>query len=235
MGWNRSVIRDHKEAAERLTRIAHAAFAYLREHTHATEGETKGFILREIVAFGNSSVDPHYRPVPGSRKLKPGTLVMIDVWGRLRGRHMPYADITWMGYCAGPGLKVPREPQKVFDAVIAARDACLKLVRRGAARNALPIGKIADEAANKVIRGRGYGKHIKHGTGHILGFSSPHGRGRHLNRKNGHPLLKGFGYTIEPGIYIKGKFGVRSEMNFYADSSGKVVVTTPLQRRLVMI
>jgi Xaa-Pro aminopeptidase len=251
MAWKSSVIRDHKEAAVRLTKIAQDAFEYLGEHPRATEGEVKDFILKEfrrrglvmdkpfrtpIVGFGSNSTDPHYRPVPGARRLRPGTIVMIDVWGRLQGKHKPYADITWMGYYGGPGnRKAPKEMQKVFDAVLAARDTCFELVHRGARRGALPVGSIADEAANAVIRKRGYGKFIRHSTGHVLGFASPHGNGRNLNRKNKHPLLKNFGYTIEPGIYIKGRFGVRSEMNFYVDASGKVVVTTPLQRRLVMI
>jgi len=256
MTWNNSVIRDHKEAAARLTAITRDAFQYLRDQPRATEGETKDFILREfrrhglvmdkpfttpIVAFGSHAADPHYHPVPGARRLAPGTLVMIDVWGRLRGRHKPYADITWMGYRGGGAesrgrrlrgrRKVSREFQNVFDAVLAARDACLKLVRRGA----LPVGKTADEAANKILRRRGYGRFIRHSTGHVLGFASPHGRGRNINRKNKYPLLKNIGYTIEPGIYMKGKLGARSEMNFYVSSAGKVIVTTPLQRRLVMI
>lgn len=248
--WNNSVIRDHKEVAARLTAIARDVFKYLGRHPSATEAETKDFILTEfrrrgivmdkpfatpIVAFGDHAAEPHYYPVPGSRRLAPGTLVLIDIWGRLEGKHKPYADITWMGY-RGQGKSIPKETQKVFDAVLAARDACLELVRRGARRRELPIGKIADEAANDIIRRGGYGKFILHSTGHNLGFASPHGRyGRNLNRKNNHPLLKGIGYTIEPGVYIKGKFGVRSEMNFYVDASGRVIVTTPLQRRLVVI
>lgn len=252
--WEKSVIRDHKEAATRLTTIVHATFKYLGEHPGATEGETKDLILVEfcrrgivmnkpfatpIVAFGNHAAQPHYCPVPGSRRLTPGTLVLIDIWGRLRGRHKPYADITWMGYYGGRKigsknsvLKIPKETQKVFDIVLAARDACLQLVRR----SPLPVGSVANEAANAVIRKRGYGKFILHSTGHALGFASPHGRyGRNLSRKNKYPLLKNVGYTIEPGVYIKGKFGVRSEINFYVDASGRIIVTTPMQRRLVMI
>lgn len=261
--WNKSVIRDHEEAAARLTKIARDAFAYLGRHERVSEGETKDFILKEfrrrgilmdkpfatpIVAFGSHAAAPHYHPVPGARRLKPGTLVLIDIWGRLKGRHKPYADITWMGYYSGPrhsgnkilAKKIPAETQKVFGAVLAARDACLEFIRHGAttvgARRVLPVGKIADEKANAVIRRRGYGKFILHSTGHALGFSSPHGRyGRNLNRKNRHPLLKNVGYTIEPGVYIKGKLGVRSEINFYIASSGRVVVTTPPQRKLQRI
>lgn len=247
MAWKSSVVRDHEEAAARLTKTVREAFVYLGEHPRASEAQTKDFILDRfklyglvmdrpfatpIVGFGDHAAEPHYYPVPGSRRLKPGTLVLIDVWGRLRGRHKPYADITWMGFY---GPKVPKETQRVFDTVLAARDACLELVRRGARRDALPVGSIANEAANRVIRRRGYGKFIKHSTGHVLGFASPHGRGRNLNRKNKYPLLQGFGYTIEPGIYIKGKLGVRSEMNFYVNGAGRVVVTTPLQRKLVRI
>jgi Xaa-Pro aminopeptidase len=229
------------------------AFEYLRRNPGATEGGAKNFVLEEfrkrglvmdkpfdtpIVAFNEHAAEPHYRPVPGRRRLKPGTLVLIDIWGRLRGKRRPYADITWMGYCGtgrGDGAQTPQEVRRVFSAVIGARDACLAFIRKEARRGRLPAGRAADEAAYAVVARAGYKKYIKHRTGHALGFVSPHGRGRHLNLKNRLPLLKNLGYTIEPGIYMNGRLGVRSEINFYIDGRGRVIVTTPPQRRLVRI
>ena len=249
MAWTARTIRLHKEAAARLDAIMRDAFAYLGVHPRASEGETKDFILAEmkrhgivmdapfrtpIVGFDASAAEPHYFPVPGRRRLAPGTLVLIDIWGRLRGARMPYADITWMRWHGG-AKKIPKNIQNVFDLVLRARDACLASVRAGARKGALPVGRDADELVRATIRRAGHGAHILHSTGHVLGFASPHGRGRNLNPKNRHRLLANFGYTIEPGVYLKGKFGVRSEMNFYVDAAGHVVVTTKLQRRLVII
>lgn len=245
--WTAQEIQDHKKAAALLTTVMRSAFAFLRDDRQATEGRTKDHILAEfrrhgltmdrpfavpIVAFNDHAAEPHYQPVPGARRLRPGTLVLIDIWARLKGRHMPYADITWMGYC---GPKVPAATQEVFDAVIEARDACLKFITREARQGRLPTGRVADDITRQSIKKAGYGRHILHSTGHALGFVSPHGRGRHLSPKNRHPLIKDLGYTIEPGIYIKGTGGARSEMNFYIDRSGRVVITTPLQRQLVRI
>jgi Xaa-Pro aminopeptidase len=245
--WNAAEVRDHKKAAARLTSIVYDVFAYLGKHPNTTEGGTKDLILEKmkerglvmdkpfdtpIVAFNDHAAEPHHYPVPGRRELRPGTVVLIDIWARLRGTRMPYADITWMGFSgAGP----PRKIRHAFDTVIAARDACLGFVRSEARRGRMPVGRIADEAACAVLERAGYAKNIRHRTGHALGFVSPHGRGRHLNLKNAHPLLKNLGYTIEPGVYIKGEFGIRSEMNFYIDDTGRVVITTPLQRHLVVI
>ena len=72
-----------------------------------------------------------------------------------------------------------------------------------------------------------------HGLGHELGFTSPHGSGRRLNPKNVHSLKNNMGYTIEPGAYIKNKFGVRSEIDFYVDNKNRVIVTTKIQKTLV--
>lgn len=245
--WTKRELKDHKEAAARLTKIAHETFAFLKEHGRATEAETKDFVLARmkdgglvmdkpfntpIVAFNDHAAEPHYFPVPGKRALKAGTLVLLDIWARLEGRRKPYADITWMAF---HGSRPSPQARHTFDTVLAARDACIAFIRSELRRGRMPTGREADEAACAVLLRRGYAKHMRHRTGHALGFVSPHGRGRHLNTKNGHPLLSGLGYTVEPGVYIKGRLGVRSEMNFYIDRNGRMIVTTPLQRRLVMI
>ena len=74
-----------------------------------------------------------------------------------------------------------------------------------------------------------------HGLGHELGFKSPHGIGRPISPKNPFPIKKNMGYTIEPGAYIAGKFGVRSEINFYINKKNQVVLTTKLQKNLIKL
>jgi Xaa-Pro dipeptidase len=217
---------------------------------------------KTIVAFGKNTRHIHYYPsqsktfyllqqkdpAPGGAKVGP--LVMLDIWARLREPGAPYADITWMGYV---GRNVPREIQKVFDVVIGARDECLEFIKAHAkwpARHAspgdagggiLPTGKEADSVARNYIARFGFEKTFRHSTGHGLGFSSPHWRGRNLSERNKYALLPNIGYTIEPGIYMSAEvstkaglppFGCRSEINFYIDEKMNVIVTTPMQKKI---
>ena len=79
----------------------------------------------------------------------------------------------------------------------------------------MPIGKEIDEIGCNLLIKRGYRKNILHRTGHSIGFHSPHGKHGHLSLKNEEPILINMGYTIEPGVYLKGEFGVRSEINLF--------------------
>jgi len=72
-----------------------------------------------------------------------------------------------------------------------------------------------------------------HSLGHGLGMASPHWRGGNFRRTNSNQIFKNVGYTIEPGIYLKGKFGARSEMDFYIDKNMKVVLSGPIQKKLI--
>ncbi len=258
MRWTSSEIKNHAVAAARLTAIKDRAFAYLAAHPRASECEVERFVQTEfrknglvaqkpfytqIVGFNAHTATPHYFPPKrGSARLKPETLVLLDTWARLRQGYdgqarlkkmrAPYADITWIAYL---GKKVPREIQKVFEIVLRARDACLTHLRRQLARGRMPTGAEMDGIARGVITKARYGKNFIHNTGHCMGFTSPHGKGVNLSRRFRRPLERNVGYTIEPGIYLKGRFGIRSEINFYITSKNKVIVTTPMQRRIVRI
>ena len=99
----------------------------------------------------------------------------------------------------------------------------------------MPIGKEIDEIGCNLLIKRGYRKNILHRTGHSIGFHSPHGKHGHLSLKNEEPILINMGYTIEPGVYLKGEFGVRSEINFFINEYRQLVLTIPVQRELVRI
>ncbi|MBI2888577.1 MAG: aminopeptidase P family protein [Candidatus Liptonbacteria bacterium] len=248
MRWTSEELRKHATAAKRLTAIKDRAFAYLAAHPRASEYKVEQFVQGEfkrnnlaaekpfhtqIVGFNAHAAIPHYFPSKrGSARLTPNTLVLLDTWGRLKKPRSPYADITWIAYYGG---KVPRQIQKVFGIVRKARDACLTHLRRKLTQGEMPTGAEMDGIARGIIAKAGYGKKFLHNTGHCIGFTSPHGKGMNLSRKFRRPLERNVGYTIEPGIYLKSKFGIRSEINFYITSQNKVIVTTLPQKRIVRI
>ena len=245
MRWTSKELKNHIIAAARLTEIKESVFAYLATHPRASEYEIEQFVQTEfrknglvaqkpfhtqIVGFNAHAAIPHYFPPRrGSAYLKSETLVLLDIWSRLKQSRSPYADITWIAYYGG---KVPRQIQKVFSIVLKARDACLIRLRHELARGKMPTGAEMDGTARGVITKAGYGKNFLHNTGHCIGFTSPHGKGVNLSRRFRRPLEQNVGYTIEPGIYLKGKFGIRSEINFYINSKNRLIITTPPQKRI---
>lgn len=247
MPWNKFKIKSHLQAAKLLDEIKTQAFQYIRKNPATSEHEVREFIQNKfkeknlrlahqspIVAFGSNTSFVHYFPKSFSKTyhLKPGTGILIDLWTRLNAHESPFADITWMGFY---GRKIPAEFQKIFDVVIKARDASLDYLKTQLKKKIMPTGAEIDVVARAVITKAGYGKNFPHSTGHSLGFLSPHGKEAGISYKNNQPLEKNLGYTIEPGIYLDGKFGARSEINFYINSSNKIVITTKMQNRLFII
>src|SRR5690606_31403577 len=113
-----------------------------------------------IVAFGPSADDPHYTPnVRKNRRLKPNTLIMLDIWGNLPGG--PFGDITWMAFY---GRNVPAEVQRVFELVLRSRDAAIACVQSELRKGRLAIGQEIDALSKNVIQEGGYGAYIRHST-----------------------------------------------------------------------
>ena len=246
--WTASQIQKHIKASKLLDRVQGDVFLYISKHPDCTEYEVQQFIKQRyghyglqpdkarepaIVAFGASSAVPHYWPSPtGSKRLKPNTLVLVDIWAKLKEKDAPFADITWIGFY---GHKIPPQVQKVWDTISLGRDRAIKLIERKLKLGTAPSGLEIDNIARETTEDAGLGKYILHRTGHSIGTSSPHGPYRHVNSSNPYPLVKNLGYTIEPGIYIPNKFGIRSEIDFYIDSQNRLRVTTPVQNKIVKI
>ena len=119
--------------------------------------------------------------------------------------------------------------------IVKSRDSCLDFIRNSLKSKKMPVGREIDEVSRKVINNAGYKKFIKHSTGHSIGTTSPHGIYGHLRKSNYNCLLKNRGYTIEPGIYIKNKFGIRSEIDFFIDKNMKSILTSKIQRKIIRI
>ncbi|MGO4211845.1 M24 family metallopeptidase [Terriglobus sp. 2YAB30_2] len=187
------------------------------------------------VSVGPNAADSHYEPSPSSsRAIRKGDFVLIDIWSKMAGDpNAVWYDITWTGV-------VDREPtereQQTFATVTAARDAAIKTVDEAFAANRPIAGWEADEASRTVIRNAGQAAWFTHRTGHNIAIEL-HGNGAHLDNLETHDerlILPMTCFSVEPGLYYPGEFGVRSEVNMIT-RSGKAVVTGKIQKELVRI
>ncbi|MBC8435044.1 M24 family metallopeptidase [archaeon] len=251
MAWSKSMIEAHEGATGLLNKIKDEAFDLMRTSSKISELDVKKFIVQRmedyqlisgspqelIVSFGKHTSNPHYTPSRNSSKsLVEGDLVMLDIWARLKNKNSPYGDITWMAYC---GEKVPQEILSVFDSVVVARDESLKIMELILAGYQLPRGDQIEAIGQGILFKRGLEKYVIHSLGHAIGVYSPHGMPRGeiggIDCFNGNKLIPNLGYTIEPGVYFKGKFGVRSEIDFFIDEDYKLNVTTKVQKNIVKV
>lgn len=247
MPWNNLKLQSHLKSAKLLDEIKNQSFGFIRKNPKTTENEVRKFIqhlfvknnlrLAEhspIVAFGKNTSFVHHFPKSNAKPhtLNPNYPILIDLWSRLNTHETPFADITWMGFY---GPKIPAEFQKMFDIVIKSRDACLEYLKIQLKKKNMPTGAELDAVARTIIKNAGHEKNFPHSTGHSLGFISPHGKEAGISYKNMAALERNLGYTIEPGIYLDDRFGARSEINFYINSQNKIIITTPIQKKLIRI
>jgi Xaa-Pro dipeptidase len=187
------------------------------------------------VSAGPNSADSHYEPTAASsRPIRKGDFVLIDIWAKLANQpEAVWYDITWTGV-------VDREPTDrehlIFNTVRDARDASIKTVQAAFAANTPIAGWQADDASREVIRKAGFGEWFTHRTGHNIG-TILHGNGANLDNLETHDerlILPNTCFSVEPGIYFPGEFGVRSEIDMIA-RAGKAEVTGRVQTELVRI
>jgi len=233
-------------ALEKLEVIMARAFEFISSRVgKVSERDVQKFILKEfdkeglvldkdkpIVAVNESASNPHYFPGKRSKKIHRGDLVLIDIWARLKKKGSVYADITWMGVV---GSELDGKRKNAFKEVIKARDLGVKFIRSELKEGRIPTGKEVDKVVRDYFKGRGLDKYFIHSTGHSLGFKSPHGDDFNLSKKCRKKLKVGIPFTIEPGLYFPGEFGVRSEIDCCIDSDKKLVVLGKVQRGLVMM
>jgi Xaa-Pro dipeptidase len=155
------------------------------------------------VASGPNSANPH--AIPSDRILQPGDMLVID-WGA-----------THQGYCSDLTrtfsiAHIDPEFKKIGKIVRDANQTAQKVVKPG-----IPAGMV-DEAAREVIQKAGYGAQFTHRTGHGLGLEVH--EHPYLYKENGLTLEAGMTFTIEPGIYLPGRGGIRIEDDIVVTTSG---------------
>jgi len=189
-----------------------------------------------IVGRGPNSALPHYETGDGEdTRIREGDFVLVDLWAKLNQPRAVYSDLTRTGFV---GTTVPEKFTKVFRVVAAARDAGIACVKEAFAAGRELSGGTVDDAVRAVIEQAGYGPYFTHRTGHNIG-QEVHGNGAHIDNletREDRLLMRRTCFSIEPGIYLTGEFGVRSEIDVYIDAAGTVHVTGgELQREIVPI
>lgn len=189
-----------------------------------------------IVAADAHAADPHFSPDPAdAAPLVPGRWVLIDAWCKLKAPGAIYADITWVGCIGRPPTA---DEARVFGVVRDARDAAVRFVREGLAAGRTVRGCDVDDACRAVIAAAGYADRFIHRTGHSI-HEIGHGNGANIDNletRDERPLLPRTCFSVEPGVYLPGRFGVRSEINVYLPDAATAVVTgiAPQQEPIVV-
>jgi Xaa-Pro aminopeptidase len=245
--WSPEELSDHRYAAEILSTVARETLTRVVGRTEdglsesalqarvIAEVEARGLVFNEppIVAFGANSAKPHYEPHPGADAvLRGGEVVLLDLWAG-RSRTTVFADQTWIGFA---GSQPPDRVVKVWRVVRQAREAAIEAVRRAAAERRPIAGYEVDRAARAVVEGAGYGDNFVHRTGHSIDRDL-HGSGPHLDDYETHDerlLIPGIGFSVEPGIYLPGAFGMRSEVNVFMGAQGPEVTPKAPQTDLIV-
>ena len=166
-------------------------------------GSDPEFPFAPIVSAGPNSANPHASPT--ERKLQAGDLLVVD-WGAAYDGYI--SDLT-RTFSVG---EVEDEYQKIHKIVQESNAA-----GRAAGKPGVPCADV-DKAARDVIEKSGYGKYFTHRTGHGIGMEGhedPYMRGDNMQL-----LEVGMAYTVEPGIYLTGRNGVRIEDNVVITETG---------------
>ncbi len=174
------------------------------------------------IAFSEGSSFPHYHS--GSRKLKKGDLVLIDIGVVLDQYH---SDMTRVIAFGNP----TEEMQKIYSIVFEAYNAAVNICSPGVKIREL------DLAARDLIASYGYKENFSHSLGHGVGLEIHelpriHSSGQDSDQS----LEKGMVITIEPGVYLSNQFGVRLEDTFVVTDSGCENITNrPLSPKIPML
>ncbi len=227
-------LASQERAAKTCTRIMEQAFAFIAERVGTVrECDVASYILGRfkeekletvntpIVAVQLNSANPHY--TPSKAKIGKDKLVMIDLWAKWE----IFADITWMGYT---GTKLPTEIEEAWDAVLLARMTATKAIKPN-----IP-SSLPDEKAREILTSAGYEDAIMHRTGHSID-TELHGKGANLDSyemPETRLLLPDSVVSVEPGVYLPQRFGIRSEIDV-AITQNRCKITTPPQETILCL
>jgi Xaa-Pro dipeptidase len=248
--WSAGELAGHRRCAEALAGIAQEALrwaggelargAEMREtavQQRVMDAFGRAGLVTDhppIVGFQDNSANPHYEPREGAdRRLAAGDVLLLDLWAGPAGGGTVFADQTWMGFA---GRAPDAEVRRVWETVRGARDAAVARLRERWGRGAI-TGAELDDAARAVITTAGYGEFFMHRTGHSIDRDL-HGSGPHLDNfetADDRALLAGIGFSVEPGIYLAARFGMRSEINVFLHETGPEVTPAAPQTDLLLV
>jgi Xaa-Pro dipeptidase len=250
--WSPEQLQMHIDASDKMHRIFFDAFAEIARRINAneptTEYDVQQFIVRRwheegmgtdedapIVAVNANTANPHYTPAKETAlPIRRGDFVLLDLASKLRQPHSVFTDQTWTGY---GGETVPEEHARIFNIVREARDAAVEFVRTNVRAGKTIRGADVDDVSRGVITKAGFGDQFTHRTGHSIG-EEVHGNGVNIDNfetRDSRRITPGVCFSIEPGIYLERKFGVRSELDVYVSDRDAQVTGQPIQTEIVPI
>ncbi|MFL6255912.1 MAG: M24 family metallopeptidase, partial [Pyrinomonadaceae bacterium] len=240
----------HREAADKLHKVIMEGFAEIARRIRANEPmneyDIQQFIARRLdaegmtagggdVSVGANTANPHYSPTEQqSTPIRRGDFVLFDISEKLKKPGAIVADQTWVGYV---GDSVPDEYVKVFNIVREARDSATDFVRAAFREGRQIRAAEVDDVSRGRIKRAGYGEQFTHRTGHSIGEEG-HGNGANIDNfetRDSRRVIPRTCFSIEPGIYLEGRFGVRSEINVYVSDRDIEVTGQPIQTEIVPI
>ncbi|CEK12885.1 Xaa-Pro aminopeptidase [Chthonomonas calidirosea] len=218
-----------RRAAEIIDTVMEATLASLKEGV--TEIEVAALVEQQIqqhrstpsfeplICFGANAAMPHH--TPDATPLKRGDMVIVDI------------GCTWEHYASDTtrtvafGAPPDEEAERVYRTVAEAHVAAFAAVRPGI------LCEEIDRAARQVIQMAGYGENFIHRTGHGIGLSCH--EPPYIQEGNTLPLEPGFCFSIEPGIYLSGRYGVRLENIVTVTETGALSLNRPIPKTLPII
>jgi Xaa-Pro aminopeptidase len=247
--WTPAHVASHRRAAATIREIALDAFDLVGQRARSAqpiaEHEVMAWMLERFeragvstdhgpnVSAGANAANPHYEPSAARpRLIVEGDVLLIDLWAREPGG--VWADQTWMATLGAPSARA----QEIWRAIRDARDAAIHLVQEGVADGRMLRGGDVDDAARAVIDARGLGQYFTHRTGHSIDPRSLHGAGPHLDNletRDERLLVPGVAFSIEPGVYVPGEIGMRTEVNAYLEPGRVVITPGEYQRELIVV
>ena len=250
--WTAENIASHERAAKLVAEIGQSALRRAGEMVSSgkklSEYELMMWIRERFqqaglvtdhgpnVSAGANAANPHYEPSADASAMiggKGNETLLIDLWAREENGGV-YADQTWMASVGKPS----KQASEIWNAIRDARDAAIELVESRVAAGEPLRGADVDDAARRVIESRGFGEYFTHRTGHSIDPRDLHGSGPHLDNlesREERMIVPGVGFSIEPGIYIPGNIGMRTEVNVYVTPGKAVVTPRDYQKELMVV
>ena len=238
--WDEAKLASHRRAAEILKFAYDDAFQFIHENLVKGQAVHEADVVNLIAkiltdheleyesepscCINANAANPHYQMQGEGSQIQKGDLILIDLWGKEKKEKAAYADITVMAMAHHACSDKQRQ---VFDVVRKAQQTAFDYIEASDE----VTGAQVDHACRRVIIDAGFGEHFIHRTGHNLD-TKLHGDGTHLDSfetLDNRRLLPATCFTVEPGIYLEGEFGVRLEADVYLHADKKLEVTTPLQ------
>jgi len=241
--WGDAGRTSHYVAVHHIVELRKEALAFVGKKLSAREPVTEydvqqklthGMTMRGIVgpppvvAAGVNSADPYYVPTAAkTATIKAGDVIVIGIAGKVDKPDGVYAAQTWVAVAANA---VPDAIHRAFETASLARDQALVLITDRIRKHRVVTGSEVDQATRAFMKKAGVGSQVMHRTGHSID-SDLQGGGADLDDfevKDTRIMTAGTGFTVGPGLYVPGQFGVRTEVSVYLAPNGPEV-TTPAQ------